>query len=131
MDRSSWAVLGAVAAGSAVGGVARHLLTEAVVKVAGVGFPWGTIVVNVSGSLAIGVLSALADSLADWPPLWRHVAITGVLGGYTTFSAFSVQTVSLLQQGHTAAALLNVGVSVALGVVACWVGFAATIALAR
>lgn len=106
-------------------------MTEAVVKVAGVGFPWGTIVVNVSGSLAIGVLSALADSLADWPPLWRHVAITGVLGGYTTFSAFSVQTVSLLQQGHTAAALLNVGVSVALGVVACWVGFAATIALAR
>lgn len=131
MDRATWGALGAVAAGSAVGGAARHLLTEAIVKAVGAGFPWGTIVVNVSGSLAIGVFSALAGSAAAGPPLWRHAAITGFLGGYTTFSAFSVQTVSLLQQGHTAAALINVGVSVALGVAACWVGFAATVTLVR
>lgn len=131
MDRASWWVLGAVAAGSAVGGVARHLLTEAVTRIVGAGFPWGTVAVNVSGSLAIGVLTALAGSSVDGPPVWRHAVITGVLGGYTTFSAFSVQTVALLQQGQTAAAFMNVGVSVAVGVVACWAGFAATVALAR
>lgn len=131
MDRAGWWVVVAVAVGSAVGGVARHVLTEAVVRVVGPGFPWGTVVVNVSGSLAAGVVTALASSLGDWPPVWRHAAMTGVLGGYTTFSAFSVQTLSLLQQGHTAAALVNVGGSVALGVAACWVGFAGTVALSR
>ncbi len=124
-------VVVAVAVGSAVGGIARHVLTEAVVRVVGPGFPWGTVVVNVSGSLATGVVTALASSAGDWPPVWRHAAVTGVLGGYTTFSAFSLQTVSLLQQGHTVAALMNVGVSVALGVAACWVGYAATAALVR
>ena len=133
MERADWAILGAVASGSALGGVTRHLLTEAVMRLAGPGFPWGTMLVNVTGCLAIGALTALFGSAApaSWPPMWRHALVTGVLGGYTTFSTFSVQTVSLLQQGQVLAAALNVGVSVALGVAACWAGLAITAAAAR
>ena len=133
MDRAGWVILGAVAAGSALGGVARHLLTEAVVRIAGAGFPWGTLLVNVSGSLAIGVLTALAGIAmpASWPPVWRHAAITGVLGGFTTFSTFSVQTVALLQQGLVLAALANAALSVGLGIGACWAGFVLASALSR
>jgi fluoride exporter len=126
-------ILGAVAVGSAAGGVARHLLTEAVVRLAGPGFPWGTILVNVSGSLAIGVLTALSGAATpgSWPPVWRHAAITGVLGGYTTFSTFSVQAVVLVQQGQPLAAAANVVMSVGLGLAACWAGFAMTAAVTR
>lgn len=133
MDRAGWTVLGAVAIGSAAGGVARHLLTEAVVRLAGPGFPWGTVVVNVSGSLAIGVLTAVAGMAApsSWPEVWRHAAVTGVLGGFTTFSTFSVQTLALLQQGQGFAAGANVVLSVGLGVAACWAGFAAAAAMGR
>jgi len=116
-----------------MGGVARHLLTEAVVRLAGPGFPLGTILVNVLGSLAIGVLTALAGTAIPgaWPPVWRHAAITGVLGGFTTFSTFSVQTLVLLQQGQVVAAIANVALSVALGLAACWAGFAMVAALGR
>lgn len=132
MDRAGWMILGAVAAGSAAGGVARHLVTEAVVRLAGPGFPWGTILVNVSGSFVIGVLSGLAGAApGSWSPVWRHAAITGVLGGYTTFSTFSVQTVVLLQQGQPLAAAANVGTSVVLGLAACWAGLAMTAAVTR
>lgn len=126
MQRATWAVLVSVAIGSAAGGVARHLITEAMLRVAGQGFPWGTLFVNMSGSLAIGALAALAGSAtsATWPPLWRDAMITGVLGGYTTFSTFSVQTLALLQQGQVVSAGANVAVSVALGLAACWAGFA-------
>jgi fluoride exporter len=133
MGRLNWAILAAVAFGSAAGGVARHLLTEAVLRVAGQGFPWGTIVVNVSGSLAIGGLTALAGTAvpATWPPVWRDAAITGVLGGFTTFSTFSVQTLALLQQGQMTSAIANVALSVALGLAACWAGFALVSAAGR
>lgn len=126
MQRTNWAVLVSVAIGSAAGGVARHLISEAVLRLAGQGFPWGTIFVNVSGSLAIGGLAALAgtSTSAAWPPLWRDAMMTGVLGGYTTFSTFSVQTLALLQQGQVNAAIANVAVSVALALAACWAGFA-------
>jgi fluoride exporter len=133
MERANWMILAAVALGSAMGGVARHLLTESVVRLIGPGFPWGTILVNVSGSLAIGVLTAVAGSAmaGAWPPVWRHAAITGVLGGFTTFSTFSVQTLVLLQQGQVLAAAANVTLSVALGIAACWAGFAMVAAQAR
>ncbi len=133
MDRTGWAILWAIAAGSALGGVARHLLTEAVVRIVGAGFPWGTLLVNVSGSLAIGVMTALAGLAmpGSWPPVWRHAAITGLLGGFTTFSTFSVQTVALLQQGLFAAAMGNAALSLVLGIGACWAGFALVSALSR
>lgn len=123
----------AIAAGSAFGGVARHLLTESVAKAAGPGFPWGTVVVNITGSIAIGAIAALVSLGAPgtWAPLARHATMTGLLGGFTTFSTFSMQTVALLQQGHLAAAAGNVLLSVLLGVAGCWAGYAGVVALAR
>jgi fluoride exporter len=133
MDRGAWVIVGAVAVGSAAGGVARHLITEAIIRVAGPGFPWGTILVNVSGSLAIGMVTVFAGvaTSSSWPPVWRHALITGVLGGFTTFSAFSVQTVALLQHGQVFAAAANVALSLVLGVSACWAGFAIAVAIGR
>lgn len=131
--RTASAVWVAIAVGSAVGGVARHALTEAVGRIAGTGWPWGTWVVNVTGSAAIGALTAMAA--AGWPVAWsaaaRQAAITGVLGGFTTFSAFSVQTLALLQQGQWLAAAAYAGTSVAVGVASCWLAFAAVLAAVR
>ena len=129
VESGGWSVLAAVAVGSSVGGVARHLVTETVVRWTGGVFPWGTVFANVSGSLVIGVLAGA--SLSASPPVWRHGIVTGVLGGYTTFSAFSVQTLTLLQQGQVLAAAANVTLSVALGLAACWAGFALTAGLSR
>lgn len=126
-------VWAAIAAGSGVGGVARHLLTEAVSRTAGAGIPWGTVLVNVSGSIAIGALAGMinAGGPTSWTPVARHALMTGVLGGFTTFSTFSIQTVDLLHQGQVAAAAGNVLLSVVLGLVGCWAGYAAVLALSR
>lgn len=132
MERTGWTVWVAIAAGSALGGVARHLCTEVVTRIAGPGFPWGTVLVNVGGSVAIGALAAMATGSAPtWTPLARQAMMTGVLGGFTTFSTFSVQTMALLQQGQVGAATANVLLSVLLGVAGCWAGFGAVVALAR
>jgi CrcB protein len=123
----------AIAAGSALGGVARHLVTEAAARSWGTALPWGTWLVNVSGSAAIGALTAMAA--ASWPAAWsvttRHAALTGVLGGFTTFSTFSVQTMALLQQGQWMAALAYAALSLVVGVVSCWMAFAGVQALLR
>lgn len=109
-----------VALGSACGGVARLALSEAVGRSAGGTFPWGTMAVNVLGSLAIGWLAhALSgDGRAGARAFW----IVGVLGGFTTFSAFSLQTVGLVEAGQWARALANVGGSISLCCGAAWVG---------
>jgi fluoride exporter len=133
MQGTSWTVWAAIAAGSGLGGVARHFLTEAVGRAAGTGFPWGTVLVNASGSVAIGALAGMINTASPsaWSPLARHAMMTGVLGGFTTFSTFSIQTVDLLQQGQFAAATTNVVLSVLLGLAGCWAGFAAVLALSR
>ena len=122
-----------VALGSAAGGVLRHAATEAVTRLTGPGFPWGTLLVNTSGSLAMGAAAALAvGGLAGaWSPLMRHAAMTGVLGGFTTFSAFSMRTVELAMQGEWAAAALNVTLSVGVCLASCWAGYSAVAGLAR
>ncbi len=130
---SGWVWL-AIGLGSAVGGVLRHGLTEAVARVAGGPLPWGTIAVNASGSLAMGAVAALAagaGGAGPWPPALRHAALTGLLGGFTTFSAFSYQTVELAAAGDWRSAGLNVGLSVAVCLVACWSGYAAVAGLGR
>jgi CrcB protein len=114
-----------VALGSAVGGLLRYLVVDAVTAVADPRFPWGTLVVNVSGSLAIGVLGALAspESRLTISPALRHTLMGGILGGFTTFSSFSLQTLVLVQTGELGAALLNVLGSVSLCLVACAAGW--------
>lgn len=123
MGLSGWSLV-AIAVGSAAGGVLRHLLTEAMLRFAGPGFPWGTLVVNVTGSLAVGVCSTLVA--VGWPVAWGPVGrlglVTGVLGGFTTFSAFAVQTTGLVATQRTTQAVGYVAASVGLGLAACWLG---------
>lgn len=117
-----------VALGGAVGGLARFWLSDIVARTAGETFPWGTLAVNVSGALAIGILAGLifspTDGAAQLPSLWLPL-ITGVLGSYTTVSAFSLQTLALAQHGHAARAVLNIVGSVVLCLSAVAAGFLA------
>lgn len=106
-----------IALGGALGSVLRYL------AVAAVGTPWGTALVNVLGSLAIGVAFVLLDTRAGW----QLFLMTGLLGGFTTFSAFSLDTLKLIQQGQTLQAGAYVLASVALSLVAVALG----VALAR
>lgn len=123
MGASGW-TLAAVTIGSALGGVLRHLLTEGLLRLTGPGFPWGTLVVNLSGSLAIGVCSVLIA--AGWPLSWgpagRLGVVTGVLGGFTTFSAFAVQATGLAGAQRMGQAVAYVSASVILGLAACLLG---------
>ena len=120
-----------VAAGGALGSVARFVIATFIARRFGESFPWGTILVNVTGSFLIGLLAAFSESggrLAGAITLQRFL-IVGVCGGYTTFSAFSVQTLDLARNGHALAAGLNVLLSVALCLVAVWLGHLLGIAL--
>jgi len=117
-----------IAIGSAVGGVARHAASTAILAVADPqGLPWWTILVNVTGSFAIGFVAAATAPSGIWPQgeNLRIFLTVGVLGGYTTFSAFSLQTFELARQGEMGLAALNVVLSVALCLVAVAAGFLA------
>ncbi len=111
-----------VALGGAVGSVARYLMVAQLTRWLGFGFPWGTLAVNVLGGLLIG---ALAETMAlKWSVSseTRAFLVTGILGGFTTFSAFSLEVVALAQRGAHASALAYVAASVALSVAAVVAG---------
>ena len=115
-----------VALGGAVGSLARYYGTEVVTAIAGAAFPWGTILVNISGCALIGALaggSALFPRSLP-PSVIREFLVIGVCGGYTTFSSFSLQTFQLLETGHAARAGANVVLSVVLCLLATWAGYA-------
>ena len=120
----SWPRLyGCVAAGSAVGAVIRYL--AGLLVTGGTPVPWDTLLVNISGSLAIGLLAALimpGQRLATHPALW-HFLVPGLLAGYTTFSVFSLQTLLLFQTGHATLALLNILANIILSLIAAAVGY--------
>ena len=107
-----------VALGSALGGVARYWFTMAGARLFGAEFPWSTIAINVLGSLVIGIVAARTPSDAV-----RLFVMVGICGGFTTFSAFSLQTLALLQEGHAIKALANVLLSVLLCLAATWAGW--------
>jgi CrcB protein len=92
-------------------------------------FPWGTLAVNLTGCFAIGVLATLADARVISPTL-RLFLVTGLLGGFTTFSAFGMETFQLIQDGRAAAAAANAAASVVIGVAAVAAGAWLTRALA-
>lgn len=123
----------AVGAGSVIGGTARWLISELLLLCCPAGLPWGTLVVNVTGSLLIGFYAALTgpDGRVFAGPVQRQFVMTGICGGYTTFSIFSLETVRLIEAGALAMAGLNVAVSLALWLVAAWIGFAAATWLNR
>jgi fluoride exporter len=101
-----------VCVGSAVGGGGRYLLVNAVQAALGPSFPYGTLTVNVSGSFLLSVVAYAGLDAQVLPPLWRLGLASGVLGGFTTYSAFSYETFQLLRAGSVGAAVANVGVSV-------------------
>jgi CrcB protein len=107
-----------VATGGALGSMARFWLAGAVARVTGAGFPWGTILINILGSFAIGWYAGL--SMSRHPPSadMRVFVMAGLCGGFTTFSAFSLQSLELMREGRVLAACANVGASVLLCVVA-------------
>jgi CrcB protein len=113
-------------AGGGVGSMLRYAVGLWVEARTGPGFPWGTFAVNASGCLLIGVLATLADEHAWITPAARLALVTGVLGGFTTFSAFGLETFQLFEDGRAALALANAAGSVAVGLLAVAVGVALT-----
>ena len=114
-----------VAAGSALGGTTRYLLGSLIQQRAGEGFPLGTLVVNVTGSLLLGFLMRYALATPTVPPELRALLTTGFCAGYTTFSTFSYETATLLEDGDYRRAALYVLLSLLLSVAAMLLGFAA------
>ncbi len=100
----------------------RYLASTGVYALLGRGFPYGTLVVNVVGSLLIGILTILMLERLSVGPEWRAGILIGVLGAFTTFSTFSMETLILIEQGDWFKALLNVFLSVAFCLLAAWLG---------
>src|SRR5262245_51196459 len=104
----------AIAVGGALGSVARYLLAVGLQRATGSSFPIGTLAVNVLGSFVIGLLYVWLIERSGSRPELRGFLIVGVLGGFTTFSSFSMETVTLMMQASYGRAALNVAASVAL-----------------
>jgi CrcB protein len=117
--RTFWAV----AFGAALGGVARYYLSSAIQHRLGATFPWGTLVINVSGSLLLGVLMRYALATPSVSAELRAFLTTGVCGGYTTFSTYSYETATLLEDGQYGRASTYALASVVLALVATFAGF--------
>lgn len=119
--------------GSALGGMARYGCSGLAARYIGATFPWGTLIVNVSGCLVIGFLATLAsaDGRLLLSPDARAFLMIGVCGGFTTFSAFSIETLNLARDGEWLWAGANVILSVALCLVAVWLGHIGAAALSR
>src|ERR1700694_1093933 len=119
----TFASIGAVALGSAVGGVLRYLVTILCAQRFGVGFPYGTLIVNVSGSFLIGFIVELSLTRTfGVTPYTRLLLGTGVLGGYTTFSAFAHETFTLGAEGQRGLSAAYAFGSVGLGLAAYFAG---------
>jgi CrcB protein len=119
--------------GSALGGGARYWLSGFIANWIGETFPWGTIVVNVSGSLVIGFFATLTgpDGRLLVGTEMRQFVMIGLCGGYTTFSSFSLQTLNLVRDGEWLYASLNIGLSVVFCLSAVWLGHVLAVSLNR
>lgn len=112
-----------VALGGAAGSVSRYLLGVWIQPVSqSLGFPFGTLAVNLVGCFVIGLLSQLTESRGVFTPETRGLVFIGVLGGFTTFSSFGNDTMNLFRAGQTVNALVNVGANVILGLALVWLG---------
>jgi CrcB protein len=112
----------AIAAGGAVGALLRYWVSSGVHVLLGRGFPYGTLVVNVLGSLLMGYLYILMIERLALGAEWRAFALVGLLGAFTTFSTFSIETLLLMEQADYARAMANVLVSVLACVAATFLG---------
>lgn len=112
----------AIAAGGSIGAVMRHVMSTGVHGWLGRDFPYGTLAVNVVGSLLMGLLYELFLQRLSVSPEIRAVLLVGFLGAFTTFSTFSIETVNLVEDGYLLKAIANILASVILCVLAAWCG---------
>ena len=112
-----------IAVAGLVGTLIRYWLSGFVARQYGETFPWGTLVVNLIGSFLAGALYHLAEERFLLPPTLRTVIFIGLLGGFTTFSSYGLQTFTLLRDGQLGLATLNIAVSNVLGLLLVWVGY--------
>lgn len=112
----------AIAVGGATGSLLRFWLSSGIYALAGRGFPWGTLAVNLLGSFLIGFLSVFMLERMSVGPEVRAGIMIGLLGGFTTFSTFSMETLNLIEQGDLLKAMFNIVVSVVVCVAAAWLG---------
>ena len=112
----------AIAAGGAVGALLRFWVSTGVYALLGRGFPYGTLAVNVLGSLVMGFLYVLLLDRMTVAPEVRAALLVGFLGAFTTFSTFSIETLNLIEQADFMKAGLNMVVSVVACLIACWFG---------
>jgi CrcB protein len=113
-----------IALGGAIGTIARFAVSGAFARMVGETFPWGTIVVNISGCLVIGLLATITgpDGRLVVAPDLRQFMLIGLCGGYTTFSSFSLQTLNLIRNGELMSAAGNTAISFVACMLAVWIG---------
>ena len=111
-----------IAMGGAIGAVLRYGASMGVYSFMGRDFPYGTLFVNVTGSLLMGLLGVLMLERFNIGPEWRAAVLVGVLGSFTTFSTFSIETLNLLEQGDVVRAVTNIVLSVLVCLLAVWFG---------
>ena len=109
--------------GAFLGANARYLLGQWAAQKWGVGFPYGTLVINATGSLVLGLFLAATTGRLAADPRWRLLFAIGFLGAYTTFSTYTYETLQLWLDGNWRLALLNVAGSNALGLAGAWAGY--------
>lgn len=114
--------IAAVVAGAGIGGGLRYMLSWWTVERWGGSLPWGTFIVNISGAFLLGIVMAVSAERALIPPVWRLFLGVGILGGYTTFSTLSYESVVLMQRGFLMQGALNMFGSALVGLVAVFAG---------
>ena len=110
--------------GGGIGASLRHAVNMLSARGLGTAFPWGTFIINISGSLVMGLVAGYLAFRAGTSQPWRLFLMTGILGGYTTFSAFSLDAALLYERGEIGAALLYVLGSVVLSIAGLFAGLA-------
>jgi CrcB protein len=111
-----------IAAGGATGALLRFWMSNGIHVLLGRAFPYGTLAVNVLGSFAMGLLYVYMLEKMEINAEWRAALTIGLLGAFTTFSTFSIETMNLIEAGDLGKAAINIGLSIGLCLFACWSG---------